>query len=209
MNNFFKLQLFADDPAAGSENSQTAENTASDQTKKDTHVSFTQEQQDYIDQLVDRAYARASRKASKEAAEQTRKQAREEAEAERLKNMSDAERTAEQIRTMQEKLNQLEAEKTHNTMIAAAREELGKRGYSFSDEIVRQLVGEDADATKSAIDSFTKAFDSAVKEAVKKAVPSTEPKAGTVSTMTKDQIMAIKNTAERQKAISENINLFR
>ena len=38
--------------------------------------------------------------------------------------------------------------------------------------------------------------------------PATPPNSGTKPTMTKDQIMQIKDTAERQKAIAENLSLF-
>ena len=40
------------------------------------------------------------------------------------------------------------------------------------------------------------------------AKPATPPNSGTKPTMTKDQIMRIKDTAERQKAIAENLSLF-
>ena len=40
------------------------------------------------------------------------------------------------------------------------------------------------------------------------AKPATPPNSGTKPTMTKDQIMQIKDTAERQKAIAENLSLF-
>lgn len=195
----FNLQLFAEeDPKP--EDTETPE--------KDEHspepVVFTPEQQDYINQLVNRTYAKASKKAQ----EQAQKDADAAKEAERLKNLSEAERTNQKIQTLTDQLNALQAEKQQNEMMATVRSELLARGYTFNDAIVSRLAGEDAESTKECIDSFVKEFEKAVTAAVKKAVPSNTPKAGNVSRRSAEEIMKIENLKERQKAINDNLDLF-
>lgn len=201
-NEFFDLQLFAEDSAP--ETSAPSGSAPEPDKKGEDHVTFTPEQQAYIDQLVDRTFA----KASKKAAEKARKEAEEDKEAEKLKNLSEAERNAKRMKDMEERIAAFEREKTETAMMTAARDELRQRGYSFPDTIVSRLIGDDAEATKASIDDFTKAYEKSVQEAVKKAVPSTEPKKGTANKMTTAEIMKVKNRAERQKLIAENIELF-
>ena len=73
------------------------------------------------------------------------------------------------------------------------------------------LVAEDADGTKKAVEAFATMYKEAVKNAVKEALKGNPPKAGNGGnkpTMTKEQILAVKNPSERQKLIAENITLF-
>ena len=65
------------------------------------------------------------------------------------------------------------------------------------------------DRTKTAVESFAKLFKDAVNESVKNSLKGPAPKTGTSgTTVTKEQIMAIKNPSERQRMIAENITLF-
>lgn len=73
------------------------------------------------------------------------------------------------------------------------------------------LVAEDADGTKAAVETFSTMYKEAVQKAVKDALKGKPPKAGNGGgkpSMTKEQILAVKNPSERQKLIAENITLF-
>ena len=73
------------------------------------------------------------------------------------------------------------------------------------------MVTTDAEETKAAIDGFTTAFKDAVEAAVKDRLKGEPPRKGTgggVTTMTKDQIMAIRDPKLRQEKILENKELF-
>ncbi|MEG0722390.1 MAG: DUF4355 domain-containing protein, partial [Lachnospiraceae bacterium] len=90
-----------------------------------------------------------------------------------------------------------------------ARKMLSDEEISIPDELLAHLVADDATQTKASVDSFAKLFKDTVQVAVKEALKGPAPKTGTGNaTMTKDQIMAIKNPAERQKLIVENMTLF-
>ncbi|WP_276905126.1 capsid assembly scaffolding protein Gp46 family protein [Faecalibaculum rodentium] len=198
----YDLQLFAEGaaettPAAPQGNEPPGQN-------QDPLASLTDAQQSAINQLI----AGRIKREQEKAADKARKEA-EAAEAERLKNMSEAERNAQRMKDLEEKVHRFELEKQENAMMKAARDELQTRGYSFADTVISRLIGADAEETKASIDEFTKAFDAAVDEAVKKRVHVTEPKAGATSTLTREQIMAEKDRAKRLKLISDNMELFK
>ena len=99
-------------------------------------------------------------------------------------------------------------------MIAQNKAELTKtlaaRGLpvEFADVIE---VGDDAEAAQKKVDALDAAFKRAIENAVNQRLAGGSlPGRGTMkgATMTKDQIMAIKDPNERQKAIKENIDLF-
>lgn len=72
------------------------------------------------------------------------------------------------------------------------------------------LVTDDADKTKESVESFAKAFKEAVQEGVKEALRGNPPKASTggTTTVTREQILAVKDRTERQRLIAENPQLF-
>ena len=86
---------------------------------------------------------------------------------------------------------------------------ISAKGVAGGDRLVVMLIAEDADATKSAVDSVIKAFQDAVSKAGKEALKGGGPKKGGSSKMTKEQIMKVANRTERQRLIQENMHLFK
>ena len=93
-------------------------------------------------------------------------------------------------------------------MAKTARAILSEQNINIPDELVSVLVTTDADTTSANVKAFAKAFQSAVSQAVDSKISHREPRTGGSKTVTKNDIMAIKDTAARQKAIAENIELF-
>lgn len=96
-------------------------------------------------------------------------------------------------------------------MAKEARKMLADEDINIPDELVMNLVAEDADGTKAAVEAFSTMYKEAVQKAVKDALKGKPPKAGNGGDkppMTKGQILAVKNPSERQKLIAENITLF-
>ena len=94
-------------------------------------------------------------------------------------------------------------------MSKTARKMLAEEEINIPDELLERLVSTDAGQTKTAVESFAKLFKDAVNESVKNSLKGPAPKTGTSgTTVTKEQIMAIKNPSERQRMIAENITLF-
>jgi hypothetical protein len=194
----FSLQMFAEESVEPAAASEPAADPASE-------ISFTEEQIAKVNQIIESRLA----KESKRLAKQAEKKANEKAAADRLAQLSEEERRNEEFNSMKAQLDALQAERQQSQMMSAARKELQTRGFSFSDAIVARLIGDSAETTKESIDAFTQEFEKAVQAYVKKNSPSTAPKAGAPASITKEQIMQVKNKAERQKLIAQNMHLFR
>lgn len=131
------------------------------------------------------------------------------AEAAKLAEMNATQKAEYERDQLQKRLDELERERSVSGMVAESRKQLAGRSISVPDELVGMLVGETAEDTKKAVDAFADAFDAAVESAVKSRLSGTAPKAGgTGKPMTKADIMSIKDTAERQRAIRKHMELF-
>lgn len=133
-------------------------------------------------------------------------------EAEKLATM-DAKQKAEYEREqMQKELDEYKRKDALASMTNTARNMLADANISVSDELLAVMVTTDADETKAAIDAFKEAFNAAVEKAVKEKLKGEPPtKGGTPNptpTLTKEQIMAIKDPELRQKRMLENKELF-
>lgn len=140
----------------------------------------------------------ANDKLSKESAEYKRQQ-RATMTAEEQKNAE----IEEKIKALTERAEQAEKENNHNKAVAAYK--------SLSDETtIEQLIDAISDADHNAIAAIIAAEkQKAVKEAQAEWLKSRpQISSGVGTAMTKEQILAISDTAERQRAIAQNLELF-
>lgn len=201
----YGLQLFADDSNDGASGSDdTGSNDAGDngaQDKDDNPDGEKKYTDEEVDALIERKFAEWQKKHEKQQAKQD--------EAERLKNMSDQERKDHEMEELRKQVSALQKKETMSKMATTARTMLSAKGITVGDDLVGMLISEDADATKNAVDSFITAFQDAVSKAVKNALKGETPKTGGASKLTKEQIMKVKDRAERQRLIQENMELFK
>lgn len=131
-------------------------------------------------------------------------------EAEKLAKMTKEEKAEYRAKKAEEELEELKKMNARTELAKTARKMLADENINIPDELLGNLVADDADGTKTAVESFAKMYKAAVQAAVKEAIKGKPPKAGTGggNTITKEQIMDIKDPIERQKMIRENINLF-
>lgn len=130
-------------------------------------------------------------------------------EANRLAQMNDKEKADHERQVMEQELADLKAEKAYNSMLSEARGMLKADGLTVPDEIVGVLVADSAEKTQNAVKAFSGMFQKAVDDAVKEKLAGSEPKRGsTASALTRDEILAEKDTAKRLKLIEENLHLF-
>lgn len=197
---FFDLQLFAD----GAEES--AEDTTQDAAQnegKDGQQKGQQSEVKYTDEDINRIIGQKFAKWQKEQEKKT-------SEAERLAKMTAEEKAAARFKALEDKLSEYERKEARANMMKQARTMLQDKNIAVSDELVANLIAEDAEGTKEAVESFTTLFQAAVDMAVKNALKGNQPKGGgQASGITKEQIMQIANRAERQQKIAENIDLFK
>lgn len=131
-------------------------------------------------------------------------------EAEKLAKMTKEEKAEYRAKKAEKELEELKKMNARTELAKTARKMLADEDINIPDELLSNLVADDADGTKTAVESFAKMYKEAVQAAVKDAIKGKPPKAGTGggNTITKEQIMDIKDPIERQKMIRENINLF-
>lgn len=130
-------------------------------------------------------------------------------EAEKLAKMTKEEKAEYRAKKLEKEIADLKRQNVLSDMSKTARKMLADEEITLPDELLGRLVAEDAENTKVAVDSFAKLFKAAVQDAVKDALKGKTPKAGASGTkLTREQILAISNTAERKKMIAENIELF-
>ena len=133
-------------------------------------------------------------------------------EAEKLAHMSEAEKSAKAMKDLQAEIAELKRDKALADVAKTARGILAEEGITVSEAILSALVTDDAEATDARVKEYAKAFKQAVQAEVKRQLKGAAPKTATpggASGMIKAQIMAIKDQAARQKAIAENLSLFR
>lgn len=199
----FNLQLFAEDGAdGGGDGSDDGDDGSDDDDDKGGEPEKKYTDAD-IDKIVKERLAR-ERKAAE-------KKARQQAEAEKLKNMTAAEKRDAEFEEMKARLATLEAEKNQASMLSTASDILKDAGINVSSKLVGHLIAETADETKANVDEFVKLYNDAVNKGVKAAMKASgsNPKKSGTSTLTREEIMKVKNPAERQKLIKENMHLFR
>lgn len=146
---------------------------------------------------------------SKRLAKWEKQQAAKVEEAAKLAEMNAQQKAEYERDKVQKELDEYKRRDTVNAMVAESRRQLSEQGITVSDDILARLVGETAEETKASVDAFSTAFTAAVEDAVKKQLAGKAPAAGVATkTMTKEEILAIKDPVARQAAIRDNIGLF-
>ena len=193
------LQIFADDAPADSGADSAGNDTPSpapaENQPQEPKAKYTD---DDVDRILNQKFA-----------EWQKKQEKKTSEAERLARMTTEEKAAERMKALEEKLAGYESAAARAEMSKTARAMLADKGLHVGDSLLSNLIADDADATKASVESFINLFNAAVETAVKERVKSDTPKAGSPATgLTREQILAVSNRAERQRLMKENANLF-
>lgn len=185
-------------PAVDGEGANKDAATTQTEPKKDDN----KQQPKYTDADVDEIV-------SKRLAKWEKQQAAKVEEAAKLAEMNAQQKAEYERDKVQKELDEYKRRDTVNAMVAESRRQLSEQGIAVSDDILARLVGETAEETKASVDAFSTAFTAAVEDAVKKQLAGKAPAAGVATkTMTKEEILAIKDPIARQAAIRDNIGLF-
>lgn len=204
----FDLQLFAEDVAsepaavpAGSDD----DKAASAQPKKDEPGKSEKDaEKKYSDADLDEIIGKKFAKWQKD-------QEKKVDEAKKLAEMNAQQKAEYERDKIQKELDEYKRKDTLSEMTKTARKMLTDAGIPASDEILSILVTTDAEKTKTAVDNYSKVFKAAVEDAVKERLKGNPPTKGTgggTTTMTKAEILAIKDPELRQKKMLENKHLF-
>lgn len=200
---FMALQMFAEEPAgkdpagndpAGGQDPAGADPKATE-PKNEPEKKYTDED---VNRIIDRKFA-----------EWEKKQSKAKSEAEKLAGMNADQKEKYENEQLKKQVEELLRKDALGKMAAVARGMLGEKNISVSDDLIEMLISDDAEKTKSSVDSFINAFQSAVEKAVKDALKGNTPKkTSEPASITKEQIMKVKDPLERQKLIAEHMDLF-
>lgn len=204
---FMALQMFAEDPAgtdpagndpAGGQNPAEADPKATE-PKNEPEKKYTDED---VDRIINQKFAQKF-------SEWEKKQSKAKDEAEKLAGMNAEQKEKYENEQLKKQVQELLRKDALGKMATVARGMLGEKNISVSDDLIEMLISDDAEKTKSSVDSFITAFQSAVEKAVKDALKGNPPKkTSEPASITREQIMKVKDPLERQKLINEHMDLF-
>ena len=157
-----------------------------------------------VDAIINKKFASWQEKQDKAIADAVAKVE----EANRLAQMNDKEKADHERKQMEDELAMLKAEKARSAMMTEARQMFKADGLTIPEEIINVLVADTAEDTSKAVKAFSGYIQKYVADEVKRQLAGSEPVRGGRSTMTKEEILAIKDRHERLKAIEENMDLF-
>lgn len=206
---FINLQLFADESVETSQNdvNKTIDNKEQEQGQENEKAPTAKlknpDEPKYTDKDVDEILNR-------KLAKWKEKQQKAVDEAKKLSAMNAQQKAEYERDKLQKELDEYKRRASLAEMSKTARKMLSESGITIPDELLSMMVTTDAEQTKAAIDGFTKVFTESVESAVKEKLRGETPRKGSggAATMTKEQIMAIKDPELRQKKMLENKELF-
>lgn len=185
-------------------NTEVVENGTVDTPEATTEENKTFTQQE-LDDIVESRVARAVKKAQKDAEEQIQKA---QSEGERLAKLSKDERNKEEQAKRLSELEKREHDLAMKELSIEARSLLSEEGLPV--EFLDIVMADTAESVKDNISNLRTVFDQAVEKRVDERLTQSKVRTGsTAGAMSKQDIMAISDTAERQRLISENMHLFK
>ena len=130
-------------------------------------------------------------------------------EASRLAKMNEDEKAKYEMDKLKEELADLKRKDAQYGLSKEASKMLAEHDIQVDDELLAFVVKDDAEATKSAVDSFVALIDAKVADGVKKALSGTAPRVttGVNSAMTKEQFNKL-GYRERAALVQEDPNIL-
>lgn len=131
-------------------------------------------------------------------------------EAKKLAKMNADEKREYELEKLKQENEELKAAQSRFELGKEATKMLATSGITATDEILDFVVREDAEKTSEAVKAFTELITETADVLVKEKLKGTPPKrqSGQQTSMSREEIMKIRDTAKRQKLIQENIHLF-
>ena len=128
-------------------------------------------------------------------------------EGERLAKLTKDERAREEEAKRLKAIEERERAIAEREMKMATMALLVEEG--LPQEFLGHVLAPTAEEVKAKISDLRNVFDKEVEKRVNERVVQSTPRRGAINGLTKEDIMAIENDDERQRAIAENIQLFR
>lgn len=167
-------------------------------SEKPTEKTFTQQE---VDDIVKSRIEREIKKLTAKAQEPKK-----------LTEINEIETLKSELQETQKALRELTTQHIKTELRAKASDILNSNGIKPNDKMLDILVADTAETTHDNIKAFTDLLKAQAVDIVKvqmKGVTPVSTTANVTKTVTKAEIMAIKDVNERQKMIAENLHLFK
>lgn len=188
------------DSGTGTDSSENAEETSTEAEgkKEATKVNEAKYTDEDLDHIIGKKFAKWQAEKDKEIEE-----------AKKLAGMSAEEKAKAEKQKAEAERDDYKAKLSFFEMSKVARAMLSEASIAVSDDMIASLVTSEAETTKVNIEAFVTAFNAEVDKQVAERLKGSPPPAGKgKSSVTKKEILGIKDPVERQKKIKENMDLF-
>ena len=169
--------------------------------KKEPELKYSD---DDVDEIIDKKFAKWQK--------QQEEKINELKEAQKLEKMNEDEKADYTIKKLQKELEGYKQRENQSAMAKVAQSMLVEEGFNISDDLVSNLITDEAESTKDNVKDFTKLLKEAVEKEVNERLKGKSPKVKTTRTKTakatKSGILGIKDPVKRQEAIANNLDLF-
>lgn len=180
------------------ENREVGDDVVSSNSEKPTEKTFTQQE---VDDIVKSRIEREIKKLTAKAQEPKK-----------LTEINEIETLKSELQETQKALQELTTQHIKTELRAKASDILNSNGIKPNDKMLDILVADNAETTHDNIKAFTDLLKTQAVDIVKVQMKGATPVSTTANvtkTVTKAEIMAIKDVNERQKMIAENLHLFK
>ena len=167
-------------------------------SEKPTEKTFTQQE---VDEIVKSRIEREIKKLTAKSQEPKK-----------LTEINEIETLKSELQETQKALQELTTQHIKTELRAKASDILNSNGIKPNDKMLDILVADNAETTHDNIKAFTDLLKTQAVDIVKVQMKGATPVSTTANvtkTVTKAEIMAIKDVNERQKMIAENLHLFK
>lgn len=179
-------------------NSEVGNDVVLPNSEKPTEKTFTQQE---VDEIVKSRIEREIKKLTAKAQEPKK-----------LTDINEIETLKSELQETQKALQELTTQHIKTELRAKASDILNSNGIKPNDKMLDILVADNAETTHDNIKAFTDLLKTQAVDIVKVQMKGATPVSTTANvtkTVTKAEIMAIKDVNERQKMIAENLHLFK
>lgn len=184
------------DEQAGNDGNQQGAGTQQQDEGSDEKT-FTQEE---VNQIIEKRIAREQKKADEKAKE-----------AEKLAKMNKDQKAEYEREQLQKELDAYKAKEARNEMKKHASDVFKNNEITPNDELLEIVTADTADQTQANVQAFRDVLNNMVKEQVQAKLYQGTPKnySNGSGGVTRESIEQIKDDSARQRAIAQNMHLFR
>lgn len=193
------LQFFAEDPDDRTNTDDKQGGTDQDDPKKDDKKDGDDKKNDYV--TVEELQRRLKQK-DKEKENAVK-------EAEKLAKMNKDQKNEYEMEKLRKENEELRQREAMNAMRNEARSMFSEKNITADDDLLDIVVTTEAESTQKNIDAITNVINGIAKKKIQESLRNGAPKNVKSGGMTREDIMNIKDSDERQMAIAQNRHLFK